>query len=110
MTEKIRNAEEKYNFWQKHLEAWKQSNITQAEYCRRNGLASKSFTYWKSRITSSAARQISFVPVTVRPESVRTVEEESYLRVVLQNGLKIEVAETFNPSTLKKLIRTIEAE
>ncbi len=36
--------------WQAHVEYWKKSGLSQADYCRRNDLNPKSFSVMKSRI------------------------------------------------------------
>ena len=105
MTTQYRNRKEKQDFWKTHIESWQQSNLSQAEYCRRNNLSIKSFGYRKRRILRSPEQSLSFVPVTIQAEPVTTFS----LQLVLLNGLKIEVTDDFNPVLLKKLIRTAEA-
>lgn len=100
---------EKQEFWQTHIEAWQQSSLSQAEYCRRNNLPIKSFGYRKRRILGSSNQEQLFIPVTIQAEPVRAFETETPLRLALQNGLKIEVAGDFNPGILQKLIRVAEA-
>lgn len=109
MTTHYRNRKEKQDFWKTHIESWQQSNLTQTEYCRSNGLSIKSFGYRKRRILESPEHSLSFVPVTIQAEPVTTFRSESPLQLVLLNGLKIEIADDFNPLLLKKLIRTAEA-
>ena len=36
--------------WLEHLEAWKQTDLTQADYCRMHGLRANQFWYWKSKL------------------------------------------------------------
>lgn len=109
MTKQFKSRKEKYNFWKNHIHNWQQSNISQAEYCRCNHLKTKSFRYFKSRIARQSNSQISLIPVTVQANPIHTTEPDVSLGLVLLNGLKIEVADGFNPSTLKKLISTAEA-
>lgn len=37
-------------FWEEHIEVWKNSSISQAEYCRQKNLKSNSFSYWNSKL------------------------------------------------------------
>jgi hypothetical protein len=37
-------------FWTKHVEAWRGSGLTQAEYCRRHRIAKGSLGYWSSTL------------------------------------------------------------
>ena len=43
---------EKTNLWSAHIEAWRQSGVSQAEYCRRNGINNHQFGYWKKKFTN----------------------------------------------------------
>jgi len=36
--------------WQSHINAWKQSGLSQAEYCRKHSLNAHTFSYWRSRL------------------------------------------------------------
>lgn len=42
-----KEREEKQQFWKQHIEGWKSSNQTQAEYCRQYELSYDQFIYWK---------------------------------------------------------------
>ena len=56
--EKISRASEraaKRQYWQEQFENWKESGLTQAEYCRRHGLKQHQWWYWKKRLIDSAA-------------------------------------------------------
>ena len=35
------DAKEKRQFWEDHVQAWQQSELTQAEYCRQNNLKNR---------------------------------------------------------------------
>ena len=64
------NEDEKYGeksqYWQPHISAWKQSGISQADFCRRHGLNIKIFGYWKRKLCSRPDG-VSFVPVAIKP-------------------------------------------
>jgi hypothetical protein len=36
--------------WLEHLEAWKQTDLIQADYCRMHGFRTNQFWYWKSKL------------------------------------------------------------
>jgi len=52
---------EKHRFWRAQLRAWQNSGLTQAEFCRRQGLRAKQFRSWKGRL--GGERQAVGVPV-----------------------------------------------
>ena len=39
-------------YWRKRMEAWGRSGLSQAEYCRRQGLQPVSFSWWKRRLSA----------------------------------------------------------
>ena len=45
---------ERGRFWQRHLRQWRQSGLSQAQYCRQHRLSVPAFGWWKRRL--SAAR------------------------------------------------------
>ncbi|WP_445013420.1 IS66 family insertion sequence element accessory protein TnpA [Maridesulfovibrio hydrothermalis] len=40
--------------WKKHINAWENSGVSQAEYCRKNGISVKTFGYHKRRMAAAA--------------------------------------------------------
>lgn len=111
MAEKTtRGRQKKRKFWQRHVENWKRSGLTQAEYCRRYNLSAKSFTYWKVRLKGSA-ESISFVPVKVvdvtKKEGAWNEAGSSSGVVLYRDGYRIEVREGFNPDVLGQVLRTL---
>ncbi len=99
---------EKYQYWQPHISAWKQSGISQADFCRRHGLNIKIFGYWKRKLCSRPDG-VSFVPVAIKPPHPASMKSDSSLRIVTGNGLSIEVGDGFNAATLRQLLDTIGA-
>jgi hypothetical protein len=43
-------SEEKRLKWEKHIEVWEESGMTQTEYCRIHAVNAGQFTYWKSQL------------------------------------------------------------
>lgn len=55
-------------YWQKHLEACKQSELTQKAYCAQHGLSTKSFYRWlrKEKDALAATKpSLTLVPISV---------------------------------------------
>jgi hypothetical protein len=54
-------------YWQKHLDAWHQSGLTQEAYCTNHGLGIKSFYRWrrKEKESIAAGKSLTLVPVSV---------------------------------------------
>ena len=95
------DRKKKQRHWVDHLLTWKKSGLTQAEYCRRNQLSIKCFTYWKSK-TERPDPSMQLVPVPVSP--VREYPQSAELVLVLGDRYRVEVGDGFNPATLEKLV------
>lgn len=54
-------------FWQKHLESWARSGLTQVAYCLEHGLSVKTFCRWRSKELAAAAKSpaLTLVPVSI---------------------------------------------
>ena len=39
----------KNRLWLAHVQAWKKSGVSQAEYCRQNGINNYQLGYWKKK-------------------------------------------------------------
>ncbi len=96
--------EGKQQRWGDHILTWRKSGLTQAEYCRRNQLSTKSFTYWKSK-TRRPDPPMKLVPVPVRP--VIKDRESAALVLVLENRYRVEVGDGFNPATFEKVVQVL---
>jgi hypothetical protein len=97
------NSSHLRRFYQKHLERWRQSQLSQKEYCRQNEIIPHRFTYWKKRLVDGKSAP-TFVPVALVkniPASSPTID------LFIAGGFKIQVGPGFDPSTLKQLIHTL---
>lgn len=94
----------KQRHWGHHLLTWKKSGLTQAEYCRRNQLSIKCFTYWKSRIEKPDP-PMKLIPVPVRP--VIEHRQPAELVVVFKDRYRVEVGDGFNPAALEKVVQVL---
>ena len=111
-------------FWQKHLRAWSQSGLTQADYCRQHQLSAPAFGWWKRKLEgkpkprkrSPAAEQseprdktpVRFVEVQ-RGSAADPGGNPTVYEVLLSRGRAIRVGHAFDPDVLKRLIATVEA-
>jgi hypothetical protein len=104
----IRSAQ-KYRYWQEHVELWHDSGLSQAEYCRQNGLRLRQWNYWKKNLARKGANAaVSFVPVQIS-SSLPVPVTRSNLSLFTSNGYKVEVGVGFDPTTLKQLILTVQS-
>ena len=112
MTEQLSRAKEnkrKREHWKHHIESWQVSGMVQREYCRQHNLSYYQFGYWKKRIvqTETAAK---FVSLNLSSFTNKHPSQSgSALRVVVSNGLKVEVEAGFDPHLLGQLIVALRA-
>jgi hypothetical protein len=112
MNEEISRAEEnkrKREHWSSHIERWQESGLSQSQYCKEHGLRDHQFTYWKKRMvqTETAAKFVSLNLSSFTNK--QPPQPGSSLRVVVSNGLKVEVEAGFDPHLLGQLIIALRA-
>jgi hypothetical protein len=104
-------------YWRGMIAAWARSGLSQAEYCRRQGIQAVTFSWWKRRLSQaevgagdrrqdrfrSAAVKAGFVEVRV-PQLTRAAYE-----VVLPGGRTVRVPGDFDAQVLGRLIAVVEA-
>jgi len=76
-------------FWRRHLEAWRQSGLTQVAYCARHGLSIKSFHRWRHKEREVA--QTVKLPLTLVPASLGTPATIDGVRLHSPSGWRIEL-------------------
>ena len=97
-------------YWQAHTTTQKQSGLSRAEYCRQHQLSYHAATYWNRKLSKSASKETTLVPVTLA-SGIRinsTPVTGSVLKVILPNKIAVEVDDGFSPTTLRKLLMTLE--
>ena len=110
-------------FWQKHLQAWSETNLTQAAYCRQHQISAAAFAWWKRQLQGkpktvrkpSGTKQphdgrtpVKFVEVQHTPNLSTSRNPEVY-DVLLSRGRAIRVSHAFDPDVLQRLIATVES-
>lgn len=99
---------DKKQYWRKHVASWRESNLSQVEYCRLNDLSIKNFGYWKRKESKAVSVHPRFFPLVaagIGPMALRT----SALQLNIQEKrFSIEIDEDFSPMLLRRLITTLE--
>jgi transposase-like protein len=76
-------------FWQKHLDAWYQGELTQEAYCAQHGLSDKTFYRWRRKEKESKAAGIA--SLTLVPVRVAAASAEGVVRLHSPSGWRIEL-------------------
>jgi len=109
--------------WRKILEQWKQSGLSMADFCRREGLKDHTLSWWKrtleerdraqqresakraARAAAESARP-SFVPVRVIEAAPR--ESISAVEIVTSRGHVVRLQPGFDAATLRRVLAALE--
>ena len=98
---------EKRRFWEQQIQQWKESDLTQTEFCRLHNLKAHQFTYWKKRFQPAEA-PVSLVELKWEPTiQTATYPGASPIRVILNDQLRIDVDRGFDPSTLQQWVLSL---
>ena len=76
-------------FWQRHLDAWHRSDLTQRDYCATHGLSEKSFYRWRAK--AKAASSATDSSLTLVPVSVGSAAVGGAVRLYSPGGWQIEL-------------------
>ena len=97
-------------FWETHINAWKETNLSQAAYCLEHELQIHRFGYWKRKLITSnvpAVSEQAFVQLSpVQP--VVSYSMDSTLSLQLPNQLRIEGITADNLYLVKELSELLQ--
>ncbi len=108
------SSKSRHSRWQTVLEKWKNSGLSQARFCRDNGLNTNTFQYWKKKLISQIELRglpqelHSLIPVSVIPkEEFKPGAPDSGISLKIEDNLLLQFNRGFCPSTLLKLVETL---
>ena len=96
-----------HTHWQRHVEAWRESGLTQADYCRQQGLNSKTFSVWVRRalpINKNVPLEVISVQVT---PSTPPISADANVILRLAHGARLELSTAVSPRWLAELLRCL---
>jgi len=101
-------------FWERHIQEWNRSGLSQSNYCRKEGLRYHAFLYWRRRLnqrpgSQSSRQSINLVQLEI-PEPVMSapVSDYSHSGVQLEmNGLYVNLMSDFDQRTLLRVIQVL---
>jgi hypothetical protein len=96
--------------WRRHVEAWRESGLSQADYCRQQGLNHKTFSVWTRRVQVDLSLDknapLDLLPVQLEPSpSVASTQASMMLR--LAHGAQLELSTAVPPGWLAELLRCL---
>ena len=99
---------DKKQYWQKHVASWRESNLSQVDYCRLNYLPIKNFGYWKRKESNAVSSQQRFFPLVASPSGPIVARASELQLNIQEKRFSIEIGEDFSPVTLRRLIAILE--
>ena len=97
------NLRQKRKFWQAHIKAWQESDLSQAEYCRRQGLKSHNLSYWVNKKSSKTDMPLALVEIPMP----KIAACSPALKLVIDNRHQIEIANHFSSAVLEQVLQVL---
>lgn len=98
----------KQRLWQKRIHNWSTSGLSQADYCRQQGIDPSRFYGWKNRLENIASpvAQGEFLPVEILTNEVERNPTSVSLWV---NGVEIRITHETDETLLSKALSLLES-
>jgi len=98
---------EKRKFWGEQIHLWQESGLSQSEYCKRHGIRTSQWFYWRRRCRDTE-ESFTLVPLKL-PQIMGNGGKTPAFRVITPNGFTIEIDHDASRLSLAQLIREVAA-
>jgi transposase len=102
-----RTSSEKREFWGEQIRFWQESGLSQSEYCKRHGIRSSQWFYWRRRCRNTE-EGLTLVPVRL-PSLREATSKTPAIRVITPNGFTIELDCDASLQFIPQLVREVAA-
>ena len=96
--------------WQRHVEAWRESGLSQADYCQQQGLNRKTFSVWTRRIQGDSSlgkgAPLELRPIQLEP-SAPVASTPASVMLRLAHGAQLELSTPASLGWLAELLRCL---
>ncbi len=101
---------EKTNLWLAHVEAWRQSGMSQTEYCRKNGINNHQFGYWKKKFTrkEKSAQCSAFVAIPIQHRTASNSDQSDSGVTVNISGITIQLTTRFSETAFRRVVTVLQ--
>ena len=106
----------KRKFWLQHIEAWRTTDLSQAEYARQHQLSIKSFSYFRHRYahehqsSQPGTVKAALLPVHIEPEEAAKSEpSDTGISLTSPSGFRSELTTGFDPLVLRQVLNILGA-
>lgn len=99
-----RSAKRGRSYWEIHAEAYKESGLTQREYCRQNDISYWSFNQWKRRLENEGKKLCEISSEVVQELAVG----KKQIEIIIDKRLMIAIPDKFSKETLRDVLNVLE--
>jgi len=96
--------------WRQHVKVWRESGLSQADYCQQQGLNRKTFSVWTRRVQGDLSLDkgtpLELLPVQLEP-SAPVASTPTSVMLRLANGVQLELSTAASPGWLAELLRCL---
>lgn len=99
---------ERRKYWTAQVERWRESGLTQREYCKKEDLSIERFGAWKRRLDhedKNESRGLVAVPPKIVSAALFTAR--TVLGLVVAERYRVEIPDAFSPSTLEAVLQVL---
>ena len=99
---------ERREYWRGQVRRWRESGLTQREYCKREGISIERLGAWKRRLDRENQSESSgLVAVPPRIVSSALFTARPSLGLVIDERYRVEIPDAFSPSTLESVLQVL---
>lgn len=94
---------EKRAYYEEHVQAWRDSGLSQIKYCEHANILYATFKSWPSKLKRSSEIKPKFVEVKA---AVRATHD-TVLQISLPNGVRIGISSSDESSLVEKVLKFV---
>ena len=98
---------ERREYWTGQVRQWRESGLTQRQYCKREGTSIERFGAWKRRGSENQSESRGLVAVPPKIVSSALFTARPSLGLVVDERYRVEIPDTFSPSTLEAVLQVL---
>ncbi|MDA8162242.1 MAG: IS66 family insertion sequence element accessory protein TnpB [Desulfobacteraceae bacterium] len=98
---------ERRKYWTDQVQRWKESGLTQREYCKKEDLSIERFGAWKRRLDHE--NQVETGGLVAVPSKIvsSALFTRPALGLVVDERYRVEIPDAFSPSTLEAVLQVL---
>ncbi len=94
-----------------HMQLWKESGVSKADYARESGLKPWTFYSWFYKMNKVPEAEETFIEILAKPEEDQGFEQEDHqhsLGLTLRGGYNLVIPPLFNTKALTRVLDVLE--